>query len=280
MKPTLLVNSLFLFFVGSLFAQKNFSAYVTMNTQPTENIKMNETIFGADYTEIFSSKFKLKTNVVFDSKHIHYYGAGFSNTFLNVYQQLKTELTFSYTKNPTYQYQLKIAPFIANEKELNFSSLYVLGSASIAFKLAQKQLLTLGLANTAILGKPALLPLFSYEYKFNDKLNVAVGFPDTKISYSNNVRNIFALKNEFNGSFYSLSDATKAQSATNKKSSFSQITSSVEYERNLETNWFVNFKAGYDFNRKYLLLDQQYNTTFDFNIEDGYHLGITIKYKY
>lgn len=280
MKPILLANSLFLLFAGSSFAQENFTAHVTINTQPTEHIKMNQTIFGAEYKQIICSNFKIKTNVVFDSRNVNYYGAGSFNAFLNQYKQLKTDFTFSYSKNENYKYHLKLMPFIANENELKFSSFYVFGSASVDLKLKQKHNLTLGIASTAVLGKPSLLPLFSYQYKYNDKINLSVGFPDTKISYANNSRNVFALKNEFNGSFYALDVGTQKQFDTSVKSSFSQMTSTIEYERNMETHWFVNFKAGYDFNRKYLLLDRNYNTTFDFDINDGYNLGITIKYKY
>ncbi|MNR51378.1 hypothetical protein D3C85_1710460 [compost metagenome] len=57
------------------------------------------------------------------------------------------------------------------------------------------------------------------------------------------------------------------------------MTSAVEYERNVDRNWFLNFKAGYDFNKKYILIDNDNHEVYDFNTGNGYILGIGIKYK-
>ena len=57
------------------------------------------------------------------------------------------------------------------------------------------------------------------------------------------------------------------------------MTSAFEYERNVDKNWFLNFKAGYDFNKKYNLIDNDNHKVYDFNTGNGYVLGIGIKYK-
>lgn len=280
MKIVNLVGVLFISFFNSVVAQNNFSANTTITTQATENIKVNDFIFGGSYSRKINSKFNFATDVIFNSKSVSYWGGDYSNSFLDDFKKLKSVFVFSYSRGLKYKYHFRITPFIANENELKLSSLYVMYQFAVDFNVNKKNKLTLGVGNSSVFGKPTLIPVIGYNYKYSDKLNFSIGFPETIINYSNNIRNNFILKNDFNGSFYSLDSASKIWNNISEKASFSQITSSLEYERNMDTNWFVNFKAGYDFNRKYLLLDKDYNTTFDFNIEDGFNLGVTIKYKY
>ena len=63
------------------------------------------------------------------------------------------------------------------------------------------------------------------------------------------------------------------------KVTLSQITSAFEYERNVDKNWFLNFKAGYDLDKKYSITNHDDNKLYDFNTGNGYVLGIGIKYK-
>jgi hypothetical protein len=67
---------------------------------------------------------------------------------------------------------------------------------------------------------------------------------------------------------------------TGTKVSFSQMTSALEYERNMDTNWFVSLKGGYNFNKNYTLKNNNEVSTFDFNINNGYLFNIGIKYKH
>lgn len=271
---------LFISFSSGVFAQDNFSAYSTITTQTAENIKVNNFILGGNYSKKINSKFNLAADVVFNSKNIMYFGGDYSNLYLDDFKKLKSVLTFSYSSGLKYKYYFSLEPFIANEKQLKISSLYFLSQFKVDFNLKQNNILTVGIGNTSVFGKPSVIPIINYYYKYSDKLNFSIGFPEAKISYSNNTRNIFALKNDFNGSFYSLDNTSKTFLDNSTKSSFSQVTTSLEYERKMDANWFVNFKAGYDYNKKYLLLDNNYKTNFNFNIQDGYNLGLTIKYKH
>ena len=58
------------------------------------------------------------------------------------------------------------------------------------------------------------------------------------------------------------------------------MTSALEYERNMDTNWFVSLKGGYNFNKNYTLKNNNEVPTFDFNINNGYLFNIGIKYKH
>lgn len=112
----------------------------------------------------------------------------------------------------------------------------------------------------------------------NGKIDFRIGFPDSKISYSNNNRNHFSLTNSFNGNFYHLEKVSIAENNA-EKAILSQMTSALEYERNVGGNWFLNFKSGYDCNKKYNLLDSSGHKIYDYNSGNGYVLEFGIKYK-
>jgi hypothetical protein len=279
MKIRKAVRWVFLCTVCNLSAQNNYSFDFAIKTQPTENIKINETRFGVDYSKTFNSKYSIENELKFNSKNIDYYNNVFS-IYLTNYTEVSNKFVFSYFKSDKMHINFEIEPYIASENNLKLSDFDLLGELYVDFILSSNKKLTVGASRNNFLGKTMVLPVFSYYYEYDKKLNIAIGFPETKLSYSNTIRNVFSLKNAFNGIVYNLESTSKTLALNSTKSSFSQLTTSLEYERNMDRNWYVNFKVGYDFNREYLLLDNNYNTTFDFKIKDGYNFGLTIKYKH
>lgn len=265
------IKGLFFCVVFNLSAQNNLSVALGVNTQPTENIKVNQVNLGVDYNQTFGTKFKIENELKYNSTNINYFNTDFYNSSTAL-SDISNKLRFSYLKSDKMNVNFEIEPFIASANNLKISDADVLGALNVDFILSTNKILTVGARRNNIFGKTMILPTLAYYYEYSKKLNFVVGFPETKMSYSNNSRNVFALKNEFNGSLYQWNNSSKA--------SFSQFTTTLEFERNMDKNWFVSFKAGYDFNKKYLLLDSYNNTTTDFNIKDGYNFGITIKYKH
>ncbi|MDI1256662.1 MAG: DUF6268 family outer membrane beta-barrel protein [Flavobacterium sp.] len=280
MKKVIFVKLLCMLFFSSVNAQIDFSTYTVITGQTTNAIKVNEALLGSSFKKELNSKYSFAADVKYGYKNLAYSDGAFSGYFLNEFEKLESILDFTYSEHKKRRYHFNLQPFIANENQLKLSSLYVLYAFKTDFIINQKNALTIGAAKSSIFGKPSLIPIISYEYKYSDRLNLSIGFPETKFKYANNSRNNFVLKNDFNGSFYALDTTSKLLFDTSSKASFSQMTTSFEYERNLDANWFLNFKAGYDFNRKYLLLDNNYHTTFNFDMEDGFNLGLKIKYKY
>jgi hypothetical protein len=273
------VKWMFLFTICNLSAQNNYSIDFGINTQPTENVKMNEASFGLDYNKPIHSKFRIENEVRFNSKTLHYFDFESLNSFTE-YNEVSNKFTVSYLKTEKTHFNFEIEPFVASENNLKVTDVDLLGGINVDFFLTPNTKLMVGLSRNTIFGKPMVLPVFSYYYEYNKEINFSIGFPEADIRYSNNARNSFSIKNIFSGSVYNLDDADRAFSLNSTKSSFSQQTTSLEYERNMDRNWYVNFKVGYDFNRKYLLQDSNYNTTYDFGIKDGCNLGLTIKYKH
>lgn len=273
------VKWMFLGFVCHLNAQNNFSVDFAVNTQPTENIKINETSYSVDYNKTFHTKYRIANELKFNSKNISYFNTNLSNSVTN-FNAVSNKFGFSYFKSDKMQLHFKLEPYIASENDLKISDVDLLGELNLDFILSPNKKLTIGASRNNFLGKTMVLPVFSFYYEYNKEVNINLGFPESKLSYSNNVRNVFSLKNAFNGSICNLENTSNSLASNSAKSSFSQLTTSLEYERNMDSNWYVNFKMGYDFNRKYLLLDSHYNTTFDFDIKDGCQFGLTIKYKH
>lgn len=279
MKPRKAVKWMFLCAVCHLNAQNNFSGDFSINTQPTESIKINETSFGMDYGKTFDSKFRIENELKFNSKSISYPNSNLSNSVTS-YSELSNTVGFGYLKSDKTHFNFKLEPYVASENNLKVSDIDLLGELNVDFILGSNKKLIVGASRNNVFGKTMVLPVFSYYYEFNKAVNLNIGFPESKLSYSNNSRNVFSIKNAFNGSLYNLENTSKALALNSTKSSFSQLTTALEYERNMDSNWYVNFKMGYDFNRKYLLLDNNYNTTYDFGIKDGCQFGLTIKYKH
>lgn len=276
MKIRLLIGSLFLISFLNMKAQEKFSVNANLKTEPTDKIDFNETGIGVSFSTAINSKNEIKNTVEYSNLKVNY-DAGSFEAFENLdqFSQLKNKFEISHEISNT-KLNLALTPTANFQKTLDFSDITLLGNFEISQQLNLKTNINVGVARTAIFGYPQFLPTLSVEYKVNDKSTLMIGFPDSKISYSNNIRNAFSLTNSFNGTFYNL-DTLIANNGT--KISTSQMTSAFEYERNVDKNWFINFKAGYDFNKKYNIIDNDNHKVYDFNTGNGYILGIGIKYK-
>jgi hypothetical protein len=208
------------------------------------------------------------------------YDLGSSESFENPdrFNQLQNQFEFSQNVLKKTELKFTITPTANFQQNFGISDMTILGSFEVYQKLNSKTDLNVGIARTTVFGYPKFIPVLSLNYRINDKSNMLIGFPDSKLEYSNNIRNKFSLTNSFNGNFYNLDSQINLNKEA-AKVNLSQMTSAFEYERNVDKNWFLNFKAGYDFNKKYTLIDNDNRTVYDFKSGNGYILGIGIKYK-
>ncbi|KAF2511921.1 DUF6268 family outer membrane beta-barrel protein [Flavobacterium foetidum] len=279
MKERFLIGAVFLVSSFSLKAQENFSATVSVKTEPTEKINFNQTNIDLIYAKNIGSKNKITNQFGYSNLNVNYEISQYEDlTNLNGMNQILNRFEFLHEISEKSTWNAVFIPTANFQQRLDFSDFTVLGSVGFKYKLTSKTEINIGAGRTAALGYPKFMPLLSLSYQFNKSASVLLGFPDSKISYSNNSRNIFSLTNSFNGNFYQLDN--KFQLDVNaSKASMSQMTAALEYERNVDKNWFLNFKAGYDFNKKYNLLDSDNHKVYDFATRNGYVLGIGIKYK-
>lgn len=276
MKIRFIICSVFLMSLLNVKAQEKFSVNADLKTEPTDKVDFNETNAGVFFSKTINQKSSIKNTLQYTNLNLSYD----KDTFKSIDQlrQIQNKFEFSYEIFKASKVNFSLTPTANFQHNLDFSDVSLLGSLEISRQLNSKTAVSIGAARSTAFGNPKFQPLVSLHYNINENANLLIGFPDSKISYSNNIRNKFSLNNSFNGSFYNLDVQNNADNNT-AKASLSQITTSFEYERNVEKNWFLNFKAGYDFDKKYKLTDSKDHTIHDYNIGNGYVLGIGIKYK-
>ena len=279
MKIRLLIGSLFLISFYNMKAQEKFSAEINVKTEPTAKIDFNETNAVLSFHKRISTANTVTNTLAYTNLKVNYELGSFK-TFesLDNFNRLQNKFEVTHDFSGTTKLNVAVTPTVNFQQNLDASDFSVLGSLEIRQQLNSKTSITIGAARSTIFGSPKFIPTLSLLYTVNDKSALLIGFPDSRLSYSNNIRNTFSLTNTFNGSFYNL-DHSIATTNNASKVSMSQITSALEYERNVDKNWFINLKAGYDFNKKYNLIGDDNHKVYDFNTGNGYILGIGIKYK-
>ncbi len=279
MKIKFLIGCLFTISFYSMKAQEKFSANMNLKTEASDKINFNETNIDFKINTDLNAENKITNTVEYAHLKVNYEPGSFTRfENLDQFNHLENKLEFAHTISNATKLNFAITPTANFQQNFGISDVTVFGSLEINQQINANTDLSIGVARTAVFGYPKFMPVLAFFYKLNNESNLLIGFPDSKISYSNNIRNTFNLTNSFNGSFYNLdSKINLNENAT--RISLSQMTSAFEYERNVDKNWFLNFKAGYDFDKKYNLIDSNDHKVYDFNTGNGYILGIGIKYK-
>ncbi|WP_281309649.1 DUF6268 family outer membrane beta-barrel protein [Flavobacterium flavigenum] len=278
MKKKDLVLVLFWISFLNMKAQEKLIVDFNLKTEPTEKINFNETNTGIAIYKKIDDKNEITNKLEYTNLKIKYDAQAYYDfENLNQFNQIQNKFEISHKISEVTKLNFSVKPTINFQQNLGISDVSLLGSFQLKQQLTSKIGLNIGVERSTIFGTPKFIPTLSFYGKIN-QTNILIGFPDSAISYSNNERNKFSVSNNFNGNFYHLDKSLESYS-NGTKISTSQITTAFEYERNMDKNWFVNFKAGYDFNKQYDLVDENNHKLYDFNSGDGYILSIGIKYK-
>ncbi|MFV5698325.1 DUF6268 family outer membrane beta-barrel protein [Flavobacterium sp. ZT3R17] len=263
-------------------AQSGYSLELNVKTQPTEKITVNETGIGLTFFKNIDSKNKITNTVKYKNIGINYSLENYDlQNSLNQFTSFENDFEFSHQLTGKTKLNLEINPTVSFERNPGISDVSILGGLEVNHSFNSRNTISIGIKRMAPFGKPEILPTFSFYHQINKNAFVNIGFPNSTISYSNSNRNTFNVTNSFDGNFYNL-DRPRVLDDLNTATrfSFSQMTSALEYERNMDSNWFVNLKGGYQFNKKYNLTNNSGESKFDFNNTDGYIFNIGIKYKH
>ncbi|WP_152547355.1 DUF6268 family outer membrane beta-barrel protein [Flavobacterium seoulense] len=262
-------------------AQSGYSLELNVKTIPTKEITKNETGIGFSFYKNLDSKNKITNSISYKNSELkfnldNYYSANNRNN----YNRIENNLEFQHQLNDKLNLNFEFKTITGFENSLGLSDVGFFGGAGIQYAYSEKSSIELGIKRTMLFGKAQILPSIAFNSKLNSKTDLSLGFPYSNIQYSNNERNIFSLKNTFEGEYYQL-DQTKSISSNLSASRirFSQMTTALEYERNVDGNWYMSFQGGYQFNKKYRLTDNKGTTKFNFDANDGYMFNIGIKYK-
>lgn len=281
MKLKYFTTLVFMISILKITAQSGYSLELNVNTIPTEEITKNETGIGISFFSNLDSKNKITNSISYKNSGLNF---NLENYYLennkSNYNRIENNFEFKHQLNEKVGLDFEFKTIAAFENSLDFSDVGFFGGAGIHYSYSEKSSIYLGVKRTTLFGKAEVLPAIAFKSKLNAKTDLTVGFPYSNIQYSNNERNIFSLTNTFDGEYYQL-DQTKTISSNLSASrmSFSQMTTALEYERNVDGNWYMSFQGGYQFNKKYRLTDNRGTTKFNFDANDGYLFNIGIKYK-
>lgn len=273
---------LFMLSVLNVSAQSGYTVEMNIKNEATKSITTNETEGKITIFKNIDTKNKITNSFRYNKLGVSYPLENYDlQDNLRLFNSFENDFEMAHQLNSKTTVNLEIKPTVNFEKDLGISDVSLLGGIEVAYAYNPKNTIRAGIKRTTVLGKPETLPTLSFTHKLNEKTFMTLGFPDSQISYSNNSRNTFLLKNSFEGNLYRL-DAPQTIDPYNNatKISFSQIASTLEYERNMDGNWFMGFKGGYGFNRNYSLTDTKGNSKFNFNSDCGYIFSIGIKYKH
>lgn len=270
-----------LFFISSYaFSQENGFAEINLKTQHSENISINQTELNFGFRIMKDKNSELNSKFGYTNSSISYSDTEYGNDdYLDQFNSLSYTLEYKYSFSEKNSFAIIANPVANFETKIHASDIYIFGGMEFTNKLAENAKVSIGVQRNVIFGKPQILPTFNFNYRFKNKVELDLGFPNAKISYSNNERNTFSIANDFNGYFYNMNEKITIQNTEAERISWSQMTTGFQYKRKFNENFILELKGGYDFNKKFHLNDSDDNIRYDFNINDGYTFKLGIKYQ-
>jgi hypothetical protein len=270
----------------SVYAQNRYTIEFNTKTEPIDYGSIKQTEFGLHYLNTISATNKLTNTIKYKSTTItdeienyllENYHSNYSDTHFN---SIDNTLEFSHQLTERTKWSVSIQPTANFQNTLSISDVTILGGIELHQILNKNNSIDVGIKRLTIFGKPQILPTIAFNHQFNKDLDLKLGFPNTALSYSNSVRNIFRLTNEFSGSNYNLNPPIINDNGTAiTKIGFSQMESTFQYERNIDTSWFINFKGGYSTNKEFKFSEQNRTTEINQKLKNGSVFSISLKYK-
>lgn len=270
----------------SVYAQNGYTFEFNTKTEPIDNGSIKQTEIGTQFFKEISTAnkltntFKYKSTTITDEIETYLlanYDSNYENTHFNSFSDL---FEFSHQFSQKTKLSLSFEPTVNFENNISISDVTILGGAEIIQTLNENNSIDLGIKRMTVFGKPQLLPTFAFNHQFSEKTNLKLGFPNSALSYSSSIRDTFRIKNDFSGNNYNLNPSITADDKSIiTKVGFSQMETTLQYERNIDTSWFVNFKGGYSTNKEFKFSDENRTTEINQTLKNGSVFSISIKYK-
>ncbi|PVX45339.1 hypothetical protein C8C85_1128 [Flavobacterium sp. 103] len=272
--------------IFSVYAQKGFTIDLNIKTEPIENGSIKQTGIGIFFFKDIGTKnkltntFKYKSTTVTDEIETYLlknYVTNYSSTHFIGFENI-----FEFSHQIAEKTKLKIAiePTANYEGNFDISDISILGGIELSQSLNKNNSIDLGIKRMTVFGKPEILPTFSFNHKFNNETYLKLGFPNSELAYSNSIRNKFSLNNDFSGSSYNLySPIATDDTNTITKLGFSQMETTLQFERNMETSWYVSLKGGFSSNKEFKFSDENRTNEMNQTLKNGGIFSISIKYK-
>lgn len=269
----------------SVHAQNGHILEFNTKTEPIDNGSIKQTEIGMQFfkdistTNALKNTFKYKSTTITDEVEnylLENYNSNYSNTHFN---NFTNAFEFSHQFSEKTKLNLSFEPTVNFQNTISISDVTLLGGIEISQVLSQNNSIDLGIKRMTVFGKPQILPTISLNHQFNKDVYLKLGFPNSSLSYSSSIRDSFSLKNDFSGSNYNLSPSIITADKKITKAGFSQMETTLQYERNIDTSWFVNFKGGYSTSKEFRFSDENETAEINQALKNGGIFSISIKYK-
>ena len=267
---------LILFPLFSVFAQNGYTLEFNTKTEPIDNGSIKQTEIGLHFLKDISTYNKLKNTFKYKSTTINdeietyilaNYDSNYSNTHFNSFSNA---FDFTHQLSEKTKFNVSIEPAVNFESSVSISDVTILGGIEINQMINKNSSFDIGIKRMTVFGKPQILPTVTINHQFSEKTYLKLGFPNSELSYSNSIQNKFRLSNDFSGSSYNLSSSITADDkSTISKVGLSQMETTLQYERNMDTSWFINFKGGYSTNKEFKFSDENNKTEINQALKNG-----------
>lgn len=281
-----LTTILILFPLFSVYAQNGYSLEFNTQTEPIDNGSIKQTEIGLHFLKDHGTANTLKNTLKYKSTTITdeietYLLANYDSNYSNThFYSFSNSFDFTHQLSEKTKLSFNIEPTVNFENTISIADVTILGGIEFSQMINKNNSLDVGIKRMTVFGKPQILPTFSYNHQFSEKTYLKLGFPNSELSYSNCIRNNFRLSNDFSGSVYNLNPyITADDKSTITKVGFSQMETTLQYERNIDTSWFVNFKGGYSTNKEFKFSEENKAAEINQNLKNGSVFSISIKYK-
>lgn len=277
---TPVILSLFTFILSaSCFSQEKIFTKFDYTTQPSKNVDIEKAEIAAGFTFLKNEKSEFKTSLSYSSTLFKDFDAFEFSEEDKRFNSVDYNLEYSYLLSENILMEFKINPSANFESNFGSSDISIFGGINVTKKLTESSKLSIGVQRSKIFGKPEILPTLNFLKHFQNDVDLNLGFPISKVSYSKTEQNVFSIENNFNGYFYNMDANNEINNIQTDRISFSQMSTAFQFDRKFDTNFTVSFKAGYDFNRKLKLTDSDDSVKYNYSISDGPNFKIGIKYQ-
>jgi len=270
----------------SVYAQKGFTIDFNIKTEPIENASINQMAIGTLFYKDIGTKNKLTNAFKYESTKVtnemesylkQNYVSNYSGTQFNSFEDT---FEFLHKLSEKTKLTLAIEPTANYENNFEISDITILGGIELNQTLNKNNSIDLGIKRMTVFGKPEILPTVSFNHQFNKDAYLKLGFPNSELVYSDSIRNKFSLNNVFSGSSYNLNSPIATDNATDiTKLGFSQMETTLQIERKMDTSWYVSFKGGYSSNKEFKFSDENRINEMNQSLKNGGVFSVSIKYK-
>lgn len=260
-------------------AQASFNSFYTLQTEPTKQITVVTNKLGINYKEDWNKNNKFRNSLSYSTRRID---QEFNNQNIisdNNFVSLENKFEFIKTINQKFKIHFSSTTAFNYQGKISLKNFLLLGELFVDYEINNKQSVKIGLQKSTTFGTPKILPYLKYNFKIGEKFNAELGFPESNISYSNNSRNLFYLNHYYEGNQYQFTTSNFwNNSKKSGKLDYSQVNTSMNYERKMDEKWKAIFKLGYSYNKEYNINSNALNPNI-IPIQDGFSLAIGLQYK-